>query len=218
MKVANCPFQFLTASYLVKILDIKAATLQELAKGLEMCSDASIFYHTVQSLGRHHFLTEGFSNDFAQWILGACNRAELAEQLAILDIREYTSRAALRADLRRIVENYCHENPSFAAQQAFEEFSFCEAVEVTTPLGIPAWSLREFNERLAKLSHASLHYHFIASRLRLHLETNDFSQWLENCLGLKNLASRINHLDIYTNTLDSLRPLLTNLIEPVLNS
>jgi hypothetical protein len=218
MKNAQCPFQFLTASYLVRIQDVRADTLSQLADGLEKCSDDSIFFHTFQSLGRHHFLTEGFSNDFAQWILTACNRAELAEQLASLDIRDYTSIPELRADLLRIVKEYCQEHAAFAAQQAFEEFPFCEAVEVTTPLGLEAWDLRQFCAGLAKLSHASLHYHFIASRLRLHLRTNDFSQWLENCLGLKGLAIRINQIDIYTNTLDSMRSLLTNLIEPELHS
>lgn len=218
MKPAQCPFQFLTASYLVRILDVKAKTLAELADGLEKCSDGSMFFHTFQSLGRHHFLTEGFSNDFAQWILTACNRPELAEQLASVDIRDYTSIPELRADLRRIVREYCEEHSVFAAQQAFEEFAFCEAVEVTTPLGIQAWDLRQFSSGLGRLSHASLYYHFIASRLRLHLRTNDFSQWLENCVGLKSLATRINQIDIYTNTLDSLRSLLTNLIEPELHT
>lgn len=218
MKNANCPFQFLTASYLVRIQDIKASNLEELVEGLETCSDASVFFHTFQSLGRHHFLAQGFSNDFAQWILAACNRAELAERVAMLDIRDYTSLAELRSDLRRIVREYCQAHASFAAQQAFEEFSFCEGVEITTPLGIQVWNLREFGKGLGKLSHASLHYHFIASRLRLHLRTNDFSRWLEDCLGLRSLASRINRIDIYTNTLDSVRSLLTQLIEPELNS
>ncbi len=202
----------------MRILDVRATTLEELADGLEKCSDSSIFFHTFQSLSRHHFLTEGFSNDFAQWILTACNRAGLAEQLANLDIRDYTSLAELRTDLRRIVRDYCEANKSFAAQQALEDFPFCEAVEVTTPLGIQAWDLRQFGEGLAKLSHASLYYHFIASRLRLHLRTNDFSQWLEQSLGLAALATRINHVDIYTNTLDSLQALLTHLIQPELNS
>jgi hypothetical protein len=218
MKNAQCPFQFLTASYLVRMLDVKASTLADLADGIEKCSDGSIFFHTFQSLGRHHFLTEGFSNDFAQWILTACNRAELAEGLANLDIRDYTSIAELRADLRGIVTEYCDQHAVWAAQQAFEEFPFCEAVEVTTPLGIQAWDLRQFCSGLGRLSHASLYYHFVGSRLRLQLRTNDFSQWLENCLGLKSLATRINQIDIYTNTLDSLRCLLMNLVEPELHT
>ena len=71
---ASEPFQFETASYLIRIGNHTACNLVEMQKGLEACSDGSIFYHTFQSLGRHHFLTEGFSNDFAQWALSACNR------------------------------------------------------------------------------------------------------------------------------------------------
>jgi hypothetical protein len=189
---AGRPFQFLTASYLIRIQNLKATTLAELGEGLEGSSDASIFYHTFQSLSRHHFLTQGFSSDFAQWVLAACNRAELAEQLANLDIREYTALAELRTDLRCIVRDYCERHPPFATQEAFEAFSFCEALET--------------------LSRASLHYHFIASRLRLHLQTNDFSYWLENSLDLPALARRINRVDIYTNTLEGVSAVLTNLI------
>ena len=212
MQKAGRPFQFLTASYLIRIQNLKATTLAELGEGLEGSSDASIFYHTFQSLSRHHFLTQGFSSDFAQWVLAACNRAELAEQLANLDIREYTALAELRTDLRCIVRDYCERHPPFATQEAFEAFSFCEALEVNTPLGREAWTLGDFCEGLETLSRASLHYHFIASRLRLHLQTNDFSYWLENSLDLPALARRINRVDIYTNTLESVGAVLTNLI------
>ena len=207
------PFQFLTASYLIRMQDLKANTLAEFAAAMETCSDASIFFHTFQSLSRHHFITKGFSNDFAQWVLAASNRPELAEQLASFDIREYTSLAELRADLRRTVRDYCEQYPPFAAQQAFEAFAFCEAIGVALPLGFEATTLREFMEGLQKLSRASLHFHFIASRLRLHLQTNDFSYWFENTLGLPNLARRADHIDIYTNTLEGVRTILTQLIE-----
>lgn len=213
MKSAEHPFQFVTASYLTQIGNHKASTLAELAAGLESSSDASIFYHTFQSLSRHHFLTEGFSNDFAQWVLAACNRAELAEQLAGLDIREYLSLAELRSDLQRMVAEYCANRPQYARQEAFEPFYFCEAIEVAVPLGVEARTLEDFRAGLERLSHASFHYHFIASRLRLHLRTNDFSNWLENSLGLDTLAQRVNRVDIYTNTLDSAREKLVALVD-----
>jgi hypothetical protein len=130
VKVAEHPFHFVTASYLTRIGNHKASTLAELSEGLDRCSDASIFYHTSQTLSRHHFLTEGFSNDFAQWVLAACNRAELAEQLAGLDIRDYLSLAELRRDLLRIMTEYCASNPQLAHQQAFEPLY----------LGFPIWT------------------------------------------------------------------------------
>jgi hypothetical protein len=85
MKTGTLPFQFVTASYLTRINNHKANNLEEFRQGLDHASDASIFCHTFQTLGEHHFLTAGFSNDFAQWVLAGLNRAELAEQLAALE-------------------------------------------------------------------------------------------------------------------------------------
>ncbi|MGB0034482.1 MAG: DUF5752 family protein [Candidatus Acidiferrales bacterium] len=209
---ANEPFEFATASYLVRIGNQECGSLVELQKGIEDCSDGSIFYHTFQSLGRHHFLTEGFSNDFAQWVLGSCNRPALAEQLASLDIRDYVALADLRGDLRRIVGDYCEANPREALQAAFEAFFFCETVEEEVPLGIRAATLEEFRDGLKDLPHASLQFHFITSRLRLHLRTNDFSHWLSKEMGLKDLARRVDQIDIYTNTLDGSRAKIMSLV------
>lgn len=210
---ANEAFQFVTASYLVCIGNQECTSLLELQREIAKCSDASIFYHTFQSLGRHHFLTEGFSNDFAQWVLSSCNRPVLAEQLASLDIRDYVSLADLRGDLRRIVGDYCEANPREAQQAAFEPFYFGETVEEEVPLGIEAWTLEEFRAGLEKVGHATLQFHFITSRLRLHLRSNDFSQWLSKELGLKELARRVDQIDVYTNTLDSARARIINLLE-----
>ncbi len=217
MKVVEHPFQFVTAAYLTRICNQKATSLAELSRGLEECSDGSIFYHTFQSLSRHHFLTEGFSNDFAQWVLAACNRPELAEKLASLDIRDYLSLAELRSDLRRLVDEYCRAYPPIAAQSAFEPFYFCESLEVTVPLDKEARTLEEFCGGLRGLSNASFQYHFIVSRLRLHLRTNDFSFWIENELGMPSLAKRANYIDIYTNTLESAREKLLSLAEREMN-
>jgi hypothetical protein len=213
MKTATHPFQFATATYLTRILNQKANNLREFCLGLESCSDASIFYHTFQSLNRYHFLAEAFSSDFAQWAVGACNRADLAEQLAALDIRDYFSLADLRGDLHRAVSDYCRTHPQYVEQTSFEPFFFLESIEVAMSLGFEARTLEEFRDGVRRLTHASLHYHFITSRLRLHLRTNDFSLWLADNLGLGTLAERANRIDIYTNTLESVHAILLDQIE-----
>jgi hypothetical protein len=213
LETAETPFEFFTVAHLTRIGNFSAGTLAELLAGLEQCSDASIFHHTFQTLGSHHYLTEGFSNDFAQWALTDANRDALAEQLAALDIRDYTSIAALRADLCRSVRDYIEQHPEFALQEALERFYFCEGLEVTLPFGVTARTLEEFHAGIKRLSHSAFYFHFISSRLRLHLRTNDFSHWLANSLGLKTLADSINHIDIYTNTLDSARAKLLRLVE-----
>jgi hypothetical protein len=49
--------------------------------------------------------------------------------------------------------------------------------------------------------------------LRLQLETNNFSHWLADGLGLHTLADSVEHIDIYTNTLDSARAKVLRLID-----
>jgi uncharacterized protein DUF5752 len=213
LNVADTPFDFVTASYLTRIGNQSAGTIAELLTGLEHCSDASIFHHTFQTLGAHHFLTEGFSNDFAEWVLSSTNRNDLAEQLAALDIRDYTSIAALRSDLCRVVRDFCAAQPQIATQSGLERFYSCESVEVTVPLGRSARTLDEFREGLEHVGHAAFYFHFISSRLRLQLQTNDFSLWLSTGLGLRTLADSVNHIDVYTNTLDSARAKMLRLID-----
>jgi hypothetical protein len=213
LRKAEHPFQFVTAAYLTRIGNQSAANLAELREGLETCSDASVFYHTFQSLERHHFLTAGFSNDFAQWALAALNRADLAERLAALDLRSYLALNDLRADLLRVIDDSCRASTNELTRTAFEPFYFCESLEVTVPLEVQTWTLEEFRQGLGELSNASFHFHFLVSRLRLHLRTNDFSQWFANELGLESLAQRTNHIDIYANTLDDARAKLAGFID-----
>jgi len=116
-------------------------------------------------------------------------------------------------DLCRVVRAFCRKHPEHARQSALERFYFCESVEVTVPFGFAAATLDEFREGIVRLSHASFFFHFISSRLRLHLRTNDFSHWLANGLGLMSLAENINRIDVYTNTLDSARAKLLRLLD-----
>lgn len=213
MRRATLPFQFSTASYVTRIDNQMATTIGQLREGLQRCSDRSIFYHTFQSLGRHHFLTEGFSNDFAQWALAGLNRPRLAEQLAGLDVRAYCSLSDLRVDLLRVVDDFCRTYPDEAVREAFEAFHFCASVEVTVPLGREAWTLEEFRALLERCGHASFHFHFLVSRLRLQLESNDFSQWFVEELGLERLAQLANRIDIVTHTLDGAKATLARLID-----
>lgn len=213
MNTTSQPFQFATASYLTQVENQKATNIGELLDGLEHASDAAIFNHTFQSLGRYHFLTEGFSNDFAQWVLAGLNRPALAERLASVDVRDYVSIPELRADLRRIVSEYAEASPGQVLQQAFEPFYFCQAVEVTIPLPWDARTLAGFRAGLERLGHSSFYHHFIASRLRLQLRTNDFSHWFSSALGMDTLAERTNRIDIYTNTLDTAKRELIELLD-----
>jgi len=214
MKQANEPFQFVAASYLVRICAEKATTLAELHRLLKTAGKASIFHHTFQSLEAYHYLTEGFTNDFAQWILAACNEHLLAEQVAAVDIRDYISLDDLRARLVEVVGNYLKENAAAGRRKSFEPFYFCEGVTLAVPTGRRAYTLKEFLEGVEAASHSSLHFHFLTSRLRVHLVSNDFSLWLRTNLNLPELAGQIELIDIYANTLEGVREKVLGLAQP----
>ena len=100
------PFYFNTSAHLLRITRQKANTLAEFCGRTTRCPDGSIFQHSFRTLQEHHFIREGFSNDFAHWALSACNEPSLAEGLASVDVREFTSVAELRERFVQIVDNF----------------------------------------------------------------------------------------------------------------
>ena len=210
---ARAPFYFNSAAHLLRISRDKATNLQELLDYLRTCSDACIFQHTFQTLEEHHFIREGFSNDFSHWAFSACNEIELAERLAALDVREFTSIAALRQQLVRLLEDYLRKSPRAATRAASEPFYLMAAEVVVVPTPYVGRNLEEFADGLRKVSIHGIYYHFIDARLRLKLNNNDFSVWLEQELDMGQAADRLNRIDIYTSTLEGVRRSILKVIE-----
>jgi hypothetical protein len=210
---ARSPFFFNSSAYLIRIGRQKATTLGELAECLQSCPDDSIFQHMFQTLQEHHYISEGFSNDFAHWAFAACNEISLAERLAGVDVRGYTSIKALRETLLQIMEDHLKKYPHTRERTAFEPFYFCASDTVVIPTPLVAHNLAEFAEELKQVSLNSIHYHFIQARLRIKLNSNDFSVWLREELELRPLADRMNRIDIYTATLQDVRQQMLKIIE-----
>jgi hypothetical protein len=210
---ARAPFYFNSAAHLLRILRQQANNLTEFLEGLRLVPDDSIFQHTFQTLQDHHFIREGFSNDFAHWAFAACNEVGLAERLAGVDVRAFTSIRVLRETLIDIVEKYLEANPRSRERQALEKFYFCASDTIVVPTPFVARNLQEFVDCLHQVSIYSIHYHFIEARLRLKLGSNDFTQWLEEELDLGQLADRLNRIDIYTSTLHDVRRSLIHILE-----
>src|SRR5258708_38269112 len=149
---AGSPFYFNSASHLLRIGREKATNLQELLEAIRTCVDASIFQHTFQTLEEHHFIREGFSNDFSHWAFAACNEVGLAERLAAIDIREFTSIAVLRERLVPIIDGYLQKNPRAATPTAMEPFYLMAAPFVALPPPHGAPTLAEFADAPRQLT------------------------------------------------------------------
>jgi len=187
-----------------------------LLDALRDCPEDSIFQHTLRTLEEHHFLRAGFSNDFAHWVLAACNEPSLAEALAGVDVREFTSVAEMRERFIRILERYLYQNPESSTRIADETFYFCASDMVVMPTSFQAHTLHEFAEGVRRVSVHSIHHHFIEARLRIKLMSNDFSQWLHEDVGLTETARLLNRIDIYTATLEDVRQRIVRIVERAL--
>jgi hypothetical protein len=210
------PFYFNTSTHLLRITTLKAHTLSELLDALRVCPDDSIFQHTFRTLQELHFIREGFSNDFAHWALTACNEPGLAEQLASVDVREFTSLGELRERFVQIVEKHLQLNPADGQRLAEETFYFCAADIVVMPTKFVAETMQDFVKGLKEVSVHSIHHHFIEARLRIKRMSNDFSQWLYEDVGLTDVARALNRIDIYTVTLEDVRRQMVSIVEGAL--
>jgi hypothetical protein len=210
---AKRPFRFVSAEHLLKIERQRAANLSQLLEGVKSCSEDSIVQHTFRTLQEHHFIQEGYSNDFAHWVFFACNENELAECLAGLDIREFISVEMLRSRILETLEGYLAKFSQAGERTALEPFYFCSSRTVVLPTKLLARNLHEFAKALESVSVHSLHYHFIEARLRLKLRSNDFSRWLSEEMELKHAAELVNQIDIYTLSLQGVRQRILGIVE-----
>lgn len=191
--------------------------LNELLEAVRSCPDESIFQHTFRTLQEHHFIQQGFSNDFAHWAYVDCNEVGLAEQLASLDIREFTSISKLRQRIVEILEGYLRQNPLAGGRSARQPFYFCASDTVVSPTTFVAYNLPDFLSAIEQVGLHSIHYHFIEARLRLKLESNDFSVWLNREMGMAPVAAELDRIDIYTSTLEGVRQQIVRIIQRAVN-
>lgn len=202
------PFYFYTSSNLVELTGEKADTLAELLALLNRCSGSAIFYHVFQSYRERHFAIEKYHSDFAQWISASLDEESLAERLGAVDVREFTSIRTLREAMVEIIGDHLRESPRCGDRTGKTPFFMCQSVSVVMPTPYLAWNLEDFHHALQEISILSLHYHLIEARLRLGIQTNDFSHWFRTSLQKEKLAKRVEDIDLYLHTLEEIRGII----------
>ena len=212
---AKEPFKFYTRLHLSELTGLRATTLDQLLDLIKKVSGSCIYHHTHRFLQQHQYLSPEPPNDFAYWVAEILGEDELGERLASIDTIQFSTIRSLRNKIVATIEGYLKNNPlaklKFARSE--EEFHFIKSVSFVIPTNYVAYDLREFAEILKKITIDSIYFHIFEARLRLGKGTNDFSSWIENSLGDKELADEISKLDPYTRTLENLRETLIRRIE-----
>ena len=197
-------FQFSSSASLEMLTGRRAYTLEDLLELLRTCRASSIFYHTFSAFLKLREAEVPYNSDFAIWVAESLNEKTLAEKLTAVDFSEYGTVEELRARLIDLIEAYGGEKPSAFLKTAEDPFDLFDITRVVYLTDKFAYDLKSLRERLATISIYSLYLHFIESRPE-ELEDNEFSRWIEESLGLPDLADKIRRIDLSVYTLEGLR-------------
>jgi len=211
---AKEPFHFFTRLNLIEFTGKKAANLRELVEILKEVPGSVIYHHTHHFLQQHLYLSPEPPNDFAYWITYILREEGLGEEIASIDLCEFSTIRSLREKIIQTIEDYLARNPgTLRAAAPGGEFHFFKTITFILPTPYFASDLLEFLEVLQKITIHSIYFHMFEARLRLEKGKNDFSRWIEDMLGEKELAEGIAKLDPYTFTMEGLRAELCRLIK-----
>ncbi|MCR4394535.1 MAG: DUF5752 family protein, partial [Dehalococcoidales bacterium] len=216
VKKALDPFHFYTRLHLRELTGQKASNITELLNILKNVGDSVIYYHSHHFLEEHLALSPEPTNDFAIWVSTALNNDILAEQLASIDTFRFPNLTVLKQRLVEVLENYLKDHPDDRRCPEGEEFYFIRSISFILPTPFVAHDLREFVEILRKVTIDSIYFHIFEARLRLQRGSNDFSIWITDSLGEKELADKIAEIDPYVYTLENLRNRIIELAESYL--
>jgi len=212
---AREPFVFNSRLHLNELTGVKATTLPELVQCLRTVNSASIYRHTHHFIEQHQYLAPEPTNDFAYWVSESLGDDSLGEQLAGIDVLAQPTISSIRKVLIGTIDRALRTRPRLKALTApeGEEFVFLKSVSFVFPTPYRAADLVEFAECLRKVSLSSIYFHMFEAKLRLERPTNDFSYWLMDSLGERQLALRIAQLDPYSQSGETIRSSLLKILE-----
>ena len=186
-----------------------ARNVSELRAVIAFISDESLFHHTYQYFLKGHVLE--YTNDFAHWVAESLEKRALSERLSSIDPFAFEDLSHLRQELLQSIDDYITDFPEPRDTIAGDEFYFNETVTIIFPVGMWAKNLAEFLLAVRYVDPASIYYHFYEARIRHG--TDDFSTWIEDVLGNKELAKAICAIDPFMHNIEGIRAHIVEAVE-----
>lgn len=204
-------FEFKQCISILKSTGRKARSLRDLRNVIAVVSVECIFHHTYQYFLKGHILE--YTNDFAHWAGESLEERALSEQLSNIDPYDFRNIDDLRSKLLDVIDDYLKEFPEPRETMPGNEFFFNETMTLIFPVGIRARNLAEFLTAIKYIDAGSIYYHFYEARIRLGKGIDDFSRWIEDVFGKKELVERIRAIDPFMYTIERIRAHIVESIE-----
>ena len=186
-----------------------ARNIRELRAVIALISDESLFHHTYQYFLKGHVLE--YTNDFAHWVAESLEKRALSERLSSIDPFVFEDLSHLRQELLQSIDDYIADFPEPRDAIPGEEFYFNETVTIIFPVGMRAKNLAEFLLAVRYVDPASIYYHFYEARIRHG--TDDFSTWMDDVLGNRELAKAICAIDPFMHNIEGIRAHIVEAVE-----
>jgi hypothetical protein len=215
MRTAARPLHFAGCVELRQTLDVHAHDERELMSRIAEVPADSIYFHTFGYFLRHHPQTTAYGNDFARWAALEIGDRALAERLAVVDPFAFPRLDALRDNLMAILEDHLQRHAVGGRLEFDRAFHFQRSHLVEVPLGLGAASLAEFRAGLARIDESAIYLHTVETRVRAR-RAEAFTTWLQDALGMPELAERFERADPYLTTLERVRGRLLGFVDEAL--
>jgi len=186
------------------------ATLLDL---IEEASLDSIYYHTHSYFLRHFYIAGPYPNDFANWVGIQVRDKVLGEKLSGVTPSPSRGLESVRNELVDIIDAHLSAIKTVPSVIFGQPFYFMKSKIIEVPTELRVHNLQEFRDALAVVHASAIYNHIFEARMRVRRGRSDFALWLEEVLGLKDLASRIEHIDAYMYSLEGLRETILSLCD-----
>jgi Family of unknown function (DUF5752) len=204
-RVARSPFHFFGCWELREMLGRRAFDERELLEHLEEVPLDSIYFHTHSCFLRERTLRGPYPNDFATWAAIQVRDRVLGEKLGIVDPQDFADLESLRTEVVSLIDDHLSQTGSVPRIMYGEPFYFMQSRVLEIPTGVKVRTLREFRDALVEFDAAVVYLHVVEARGRKGRRRNDFATWIEDQLGLRDLATAIARLNPFPFGLEEVR-------------
>jgi septum formation topological specificity factor MinE len=206
-------FNFMGCIEIKELLGKKANDEQKLLELIEDVPIDSIYYHTHSYFLRHFYISGPYTNDFANWAAIQARDRVLGEKLAFVSPSGNKTLEDIRAELIDVIDHHISVSRSVNFVTRGQPFYFMKSRIIEVPTGLVVSDIKEFTAALREVDASAIYNHVFEARLRDRLGRSDFSIWIEDVVGSKGLAEKIETLDSYMYSLEALRGRLLDLCE-----
>ncbi len=204
-------FHFMGCIEIEELLGKKADDEQELLELIEEVPIDSIYYHTHSYFLRHLYISGAYPNDFANWAAVQVRDRILGEKLAVVTPSGEKSLEDIRSELIEIIDLHLSIIKIVPSVVYGQPFYFMQSRIIEVPTGVVVGNLHEFFDVLQTIDASAIYNHVFEARLRDRRGRSDFSIWIDEVLGKKDLADKFEKIDSYMYSLEGLRTKLLKL-------